>query len=86
MTRVYITKFALTKGIFPVEAAIIGDRAVVQGAYPWQKQSFYKGDWHTDPDRALDKASAMAAAKANHHRNEARRLQELSFSIQEEAL
>jgi hypothetical protein len=45
--KVYITKFALTKGIVVAEGERDGKEAfIVRGAVPWDVHKFKLGEWH----------------------------------------
>lgn len=80
--KVYITKFALTKGIVVAEGERDGKEAfIVKGAVPWDVHKFKLGEWHTDADKALTRAAQMRDAKANAAQGEAARLRALEFPI-----
>jgi hypothetical protein len=82
MEKVYVTKFALTKGIFSVEAKIVGKRAVVQGRLPWDRVSFAEGDWHRTEEAAIIAARKLAENKAGQLEREAGRLRAMEFAVQ----
>jgi hypothetical protein len=45
--KVYITKFALTKGIVVAEGERDGKEGfIVRGAVPWDVHKFKLGEWH----------------------------------------
>lgn len=78
LTRVWVTKWALTKGI-------IAAGAVVNGAYAkvpldaFRTQVFGKGDWHLTREDAVKRAKEMAAVKAAQLRRQAQQLEEQTF-------
>ncbi len=80
----YITKFALTKGIFLAEGVRVGSMVRVQGAYPWQQTTFHKGDFHEDPNAALRRAWQMRDSKVASLRAEADRVATMEFDVPQE--
>lgn len=82
--KVYITKFALTKGIVVADAEPdpkSKEHVHVRGAYPWDWTRFGLGDWHVDKSRALERARSMAGAQAAKLEKQARELNERQFTV-----
>lgn len=82
--KVYITKFALTKGVLVAEAVSdpnSKEHVVVRGAVPWQDFRFGLGDWHVDREKALKRAVAMRDAKAKQLELQADKLRGMEFSV-----
>ena len=82
--KVWITKYALTDGIFAVEAKMPdpGERMVayrLRGAAFDQYAHGEGKDWHRDEASALRRAEQMRIAKIRSHQKAIKRLQELSF-------
>jgi hypothetical protein len=78
---VYITKFALTKGIIKttVQTTDNPERVVVMGAYPWESVTFKLGEWHADRERAVKRAKQMRDQKVANLSVQIHVLQELTF-------
>lgn len=80
---VFITKYALTKGIFPEEVEICkyeNDYGLVQSK---KTQAFYhKGQYHESMDDAISKAKEMRENKIKSLEMQLRKLNKLSFSIE----
>lgn len=82
--KVYITKWALTKGILVANAEPLeGSRehVVVKGAVPWQDFKFGLGDWHVDPEKAEKRAVTLRDKKAEQLEGQAKKLRELTFPV-----
>lgn len=82
--KVYITKFALTKGVLVANAEPdpnSKEHMVVRGAVPWQDFRFGLGDWHTDRDKAEKRAVSMRDAKVKQLELQADKLRALEFAI-----
>ena len=76
--KVYITKYALTKGIYVVEGEISqhNDMFCQNADYP---QYFHKPDWHEDWDDALKQASLMKDKKIKSIKKQLSKLENLEF-------
>ena len=84
MERVYVTKFALTKGIVVADATRdpkSAEHVIVRGGYPWESVRLGLGDWHTDREAAVKRAKDMAQAKAQKMEREAEMLQNKEFEV-----
>lgn len=82
--KVYITKWALTKGVLVANAELdvrSQEHVVVRGAVPWQDFRFGLGDWHTDRDKAEARASTMRDRKVAELEKQAAKLRETNFVI-----
>jgi hypothetical protein len=82
--KVYITKFALTKGIVVADAvqdAGSKERIHVKGAYPWDWTTFGLGDWHATADKAEARAIYMRDQRVAKLRNEADRIAAKNFVV-----
>lgn len=77
---VWITKYALTKGIFRCKAKgcfdISDDMICVHGKY---LEYFHGSDWHRDEQSAVDRANEMARKKIETLKKQIRRLELLEF-------
>jgi hypothetical protein len=83
MKRVYITKFALTKGILVADAVQVDKeriRVEVPNA-PWLAQTFKLGEWHDTSDAALNRAGKLKNDKLAQLNAQADRLQGLEFAV-----
>lgn len=65
MTLVYITKYALTRGVYAIDCRITNrDMAVAEtGRYTDFNIYFHKGDWFHTREEALAKAQEMRDKK-----------------------
>lgn len=80
--KFYITKYALTKGIYAVEGELVGTSMVrVQGAYPWQSTLFGKNDAWQNLEDAMRRADTMRSQKLVQIENEQVRLREMKFRV-----
>lgn len=84
MTIVYITKYALTTGVYSAEADVNGDMAVQ--AVQREKgsvyaQYFHGKDWHLTEDEALDRAEEMRIAKLKSLDKQMKKISALKFTI-----
>ena len=76
--RVYITKYALTKGIEEVEATIsmFTGVVVVESAY---RNLFHKGEWFESKDDAIKKAEEMRLKKIQTLKRQIAKLNTMKF-------
>lgn len=84
MTIVYITKYAITTGVYSAEADVKGDMAVqrVQRAKgSGYAQYFHGKDWHLTEDEALDRAEEMRIAKLKSLDKQMKKISALKFTI-----
>ena len=64
MTVVYITKWALTRGIIQMETEDTStDMIVVKSVSGWGTQCFHKSEWHIAKKDAAKRANDMVAKK-----------------------
>lgn len=82
MMKVYITKYALTKGIIVRDdAELCRDVSDKMISVPGQFTSyFHKPDWHETRETALTQCERMRAAKIKSVEKQLARLRELYFS------
>jgi hypothetical protein len=78
---VFVTKFALTKGIVvaTVQETSNPEHVNVHGAYPWDSITLKLGEWHTDPARAVKRAEQMRDQKAAQLEAQAAKLRGMMF-------
>jgi hypothetical protein len=79
MTKIYISKYALTTGIYTEDAKISDGLAHVPGPYG---STFFHGEgreYHLDYASALSKAEAMRRAKIASLRKQFAKLEKLVF-------
>lgn len=82
--KVYVTKWALTKGILVVDGEPQGrEHFLVRGAVPWQSWKFGLGDWHTSREKAILRAGNMRDAKVAQLEKQAAALREMTFDVAE---
>jgi hypothetical protein len=78
--KVWISKYALSKGIYAKEVVDVGEGVVrTVGSY-W---SFFHGEgkhWHRTPEEALRRAEEMRAAKLASMRKQIAKLEKIDFA------
>jgi hypothetical protein len=80
--KVYITKFALTKGIVVAEGERDGKEGfIVRGAVPWDVHKFKLGEWHESGEQAQKRADQMRTAKIHQTNAQVARLMAMEFPI-----
>jgi hypothetical protein len=83
MMKVWITKYALTKGIYAIEAKAFDDEPdLVKQTYPvifWG--FFHKPDWHESKGEAVTRAETMRQAKFQSLHKQIKKLEALEFKI-----
>lgn len=82
MTEVFITKYALTKGVYRALGEIKGDmficRATVRGTY----DTFFHGnDWHLTVDAAIERAEEMRVSKLKSLDKQKKKLLAIIFEV-----
>lgn len=75
-TTVWITKYALTKGIFTAWA-IIDDNMIKVGRHEY----YHGNDWHTDEKSAWERAEQMRHKKIHSLKKQIARLETLQIPI-----
>jgi hypothetical protein len=85
--RVFVTKFALTKGIVVALARETAnpEHVAVDGGYPWESITFKLGDWHTTQERAVKRAEQMRDQKIKQLEAQIAKLRELAFPVAQAA-
>lgn len=88
--KVWITKYALTAGVFGTEAVQpVSGRMVVVKARPGCGSNgveyFHGRDWHTSHSDAIDQAEDMRDAKIKSLRKQIAKLEALEFRAEERA-
>lgn len=81
MTIVYITKYALTTGVYSAEADVNGDMAVQRAKGSGYAQYFHGKDWHLTEYEALDRAEEMRIAKLKSLDKQMKKISALKFTI-----
>ena len=63
--KVWITKYALTKGIIEADGELTSSESVniLNRGLSLPTHWFYKGDWHSDKQSAIKKAEEMRQKK-----------------------
>lgn len=83
--KVYVTKYALTKGILEVDADVEDDDGIAIVRGPHGSESYYRaGDWHRTLVEAVRKAKLMLIRKRGSVRAQLNRLESMTFEIKEE--
>jgi len=79
--KIYITKYALTKGIQEYEVPVIDlNEYHVFISDAMRSQCFYKPDWHTDIEEALIQAELMRLKKISSLSKQIVKLRNLKFT------
>jgi len=80
--NVWITKYALTKGILEIEAELCDSPGMIKDQNNgWN--SYYHGegkDWHKSKEAAIERAEYMRQNKLKSIRTKINKLQKLTFS------
>lgn len=84
--KVWITKHALTQGIWEVDAALSGtSKNMIQvrrdknDNHPWSAMYYHKGEWHEKKEHALAHAEDMKERKLASLRKQIAKISKLSF-------
>jgi len=83
--KVWITKYALTRGIIEttgVQGSIHPESCIAIMTHPnghKYEQGFWAGDWHKNPFSAKDKADAMRNRKIESLNKQIHRLDKIQF-------
>lgn len=79
--KVYVTKYALTKGILEREGELTGipDLIKVKQDGFINHDYFHKGQWFTDPEEARKKAYEMLANKIKSVKKSLSKLEKMKF-------
>ena len=81
--RLYVTKYALSKGILIVDAEVSDDFPNVASIKVGLGGSnhFYGNEWHTSPEGALIQAEKMLVAKIASVRRKLHKLEKMTITI-----
>jgi len=83
--RVYITKYALTKGIQEYEVPVIDPNEYhVSINCITYHQLVFKPDWHTDKEEALIQAELMRFKKISSLSKQIKKIRNLKFTPKDE--
>ncbi|USB65914.1 hypothetical protein [Klebsiella pneumoniae] len=82
MTKVYITKYALTDGPFAIEGEI-NDGVVTCGPKGYQQQFAHGMDWWLTEDEALADCERRRHAKLKSIEKKRKKLEKMKFTIAE---
>lgn len=81
--KVYVTKYALTRGIYQVEGPVskyFQDLFIPNNmAYNASWRELHKDEWHTTKEAAVEKAKAMRDKKIVNLQKQIDRLKSLEF-------
>lgn len=79
--KVWITKYALTKGIIEADGELISSDSVsiLNRGLSLPTHWFYKGDWHSGKQSAIKKAEEMRQKKIESLKKQIEKLEEMRF-------
>lgn len=81
---VWITKYALTRGIFPLECEILKDTStqmIRENSYPQYQTFHYEGkQWSRTKEEAITVAEKMRIRKMSSLMKQVKKLENLNFS------
>lgn len=78
--KVWITKYALTKGIIEMECVQFGDISVREVGNPFPTYYHGEGDeWHRTKESAIKKAEEMRQKKIESLKKQIKKLEEMRF-------
>jgi len=75
--KIYVTQYALTKGILERDADINGEMAIVKGSY--YSETYFKPFWYTSKKEAIKHAEILWKKKIISLREQINRLENLRF-------
>lgn len=73
--KVWITKYALTKGIYQEDAEICDEEMIRVK----QVQYFHFGEWHMEKDKAIQKAEEMRIKKLQSLDKQIKKISAMKF-------
>ena len=79
--KVWITKYALTRGIIEADGELTSSDSVsiLNRDLSLPTHWFYNGDWHSDKESAIQKAEEMRQEKIASLKNQIEKLEEMRF-------
>ena len=79
--KVWITKYALTKGIIEADGELTSSESVsiLNRGLSLPTHWFYKGDWHSDKQTAIKKAEEMRQNKIVSLKKQIEKLEGMRF-------
>ena len=79
--KVWITKYALTKGVIETDGELTSSDSVsvLNRDLSLPTHWFYKGDWHSDEQSAIKKAEEMRQKKIESLKKQIKKLEEMRF-------
>lgn len=85
MTKIYVTKYALTSGIFSVDGDINedGTMASYKKSSTWFTEYVHGNDFHLTKESALSRAEEMRITKLQSLDAKAKQISAMKFSIKE---
>lgn len=81
--KVWITKYALTTGIFTTDVESTFSDGMVKATWP---AYYHKGEWHKTEKEALERARDMAKRKLASLKNSAKKVEDMiarNFVVEE---
>lgn len=81
MAIIYVTKYALTTGVYSAEADVKGDMAVQRANGSGFTQYFHGNDWQLSENDALARAEEMRIAKLKSLDKQMKKISALKFTI-----
>jgi hypothetical protein len=76
--KVYITKYALTKGIFELDAVQTDNPGMISSLGQWTNY-YHKPDWHTSKSSAINRAEDMREAKIKSLEKQLKKIKDIEF-------
>jgi len=85
MTKIYVTKYALTSGIFSAEAKISDDRKMASYKQPgaYFTETAHGNDFHLTKEDALSRAEEMRIKKLQSLDKKTKQISAMKFEIRE---
>lgn len=79
--KVWITKYALTKGIIEADGELTSfdSVSILNRGLSLPTHWFYKGDWHFDKQSAIKKAEEMRQNKIESMKKQIQKLERMRF-------
>jgi hypothetical protein len=76
--KVYITKYALTKGIFELDAVQTDNPRMIASRGQWTNY-YHKPDWHSSKSDAINRAEDMREAKIKSLEKQLKKIKDIEF-------
>ena len=77
--KVWVSKYALTRGIFEVDAEERCSEGNIFVKDKWCLKSYHKGEWHNTKEEAIKRAEKLKENKIKSLETQIQKLKEMKF-------